>query len=65
MSKLLDFLIQERLITIEQLKEAKDKQAGVKKTLQELLVELGFITEDELIKVSSKVFNIPIYRFEQ
>jgi len=60
MSPLIDALIKENLVTQEQLSDARNKQVGAKKPLHELLVEMGFIKEEDLIKVSAKVFNMPI-----
>jgi len=60
MITLLLALIKEKLISEEQLNEAKIKNIGAKKPIQELLVEMGFIKEEDLIKVASKVFNMPI-----
>ncbi|HEX7534011.1 MAG TPA: hypothetical protein VF343_02055 [Syntrophales bacterium] len=45
MKKLTDVLREEGLITEEQLREAREKKAGVKRPLQELLVEMGFLEE--------------------
>ena len=60
MSILIEALLKERLITEEQLHDAKAKHLGAKKPLQGLLVEMGFIKEEDLIKVSAKVFNMPL-----
>ncbi|MCX5703780.1 MAG: hypothetical protein NT066_04740, partial [Candidatus Omnitrophica bacterium] len=60
MPVLIDTLIKEKLITAEQLNDAKVKHIGAKKPLQELLVEMGFIKEEALIRVSARVFNMPI-----
>jgi len=56
----LNVLLRENLITEKQLSDAKDKQIGAKKPIQELLVEMGFIKEEDLIKISSKVFDMPV-----
>jgi type IV pilus assembly protein PilB len=56
----LNVLLKENLITEKQLNDAKDKQIGAKKPIQELLVEMGFIQEEDLIKISSRVFNMPV-----
>ncbi len=59
MSLLTDTLIKQGLITAEQLEDAKAKQRGAKKPIQDLLVDMGFVTEDDMLKVSSSVFNQP------
>lgn len=56
----LNVLLEGNLITEKQLNDAKDKQIGAKKPIQELLVEMGFIKEEDLIKISSKVFDTPV-----
>jgi len=60
MKKLTDVLREEGLITEDQLREAKEKQAGAKRPLQELLVEMGFLEEEDLVKISSKIFGMPL-----
>ena len=60
MSILIEALLKESLINEEQLNDALAKHIGAKKPLQELLVEMGFVKEEDLIKVSAKVFNMPI-----
>jgi type IV pilus assembly protein PilB len=60
MTDLASVLVQEGFITTEQLQDAKNKQFGAKKPLQELLVEMGFISEEALHKVVSRVSNMPL-----
>jgi len=60
MTVLIDGLVREGLITAEQLSDARIKRIGAKKPLQELLVEMGFIAEDKLIQVSSRIFNMQV-----
>ncbi|MFA6280905.1 MAG: type II/IV secretion system protein [Candidatus Omnitrophota bacterium] len=56
----LDQLIKERLVTSEQLADARIKQVGAKKPIHELLVEMGFISEEKLLNVLSHFYNIPL-----
>lgn len=60
MSKLVDILLEKSLITSQELKDAKDKQKGAKKPLHELLVEMGFLQERELILAASTAFNLGV-----
>jgi type IV pilus assembly protein PilB len=60
MSGLAQALVKEGLITRQQLKEAEYKQIGAKRPIQELLVEMGFVKEEDLMRVSAQVFNMPI-----
>jgi type IV pilus assembly protein PilB len=60
MANLTSILIQQGLITPEQLQDAKDKQCGAKKPLQELLLEMGFVTEDALMKVVATALRTPV-----
>lgn len=64
MSILLDALLEEKLITKEQLDDARDKQLGAKKPLHELLVDMGFLQEEKLIAVASKVFNLEVVHLD-
>jgi type IV pilus assembly protein PilB len=59
MSRLTDTLLKENLITREQLQDARDKQIGAKKPIHELLVEMGFLQEEKLIEIASKVLKVP------
>jgi len=60
MQALAEALIKEGLITFQQLEEAEYKQMGAKRPLQELLVEMGFVKEEDLMRVSAQVFNMPV-----
>ncbi|MDD3374146.1 MAG: ATPase, T2SS/T4P/T4SS family [Candidatus Omnitrophica bacterium] len=60
MSKLLDTLVEKGLVTREQIQDAKIKQVGAKKSISELLVDMNFIKEDDLINVASEVFGLPV-----
>jgi type IV pilus assembly protein PilB len=60
MASLFDALIKEGLITSEQLSDARVKQIGAKKPLHELLVEMGFIKEEDLLKTVSKLYDLPL-----
>ena len=60
MATLIDALIKENLLTMDQLNDAKDKQIGEKKPVQDILVDMGFLQEEDLMRVSSKVFGMPV-----
>lgn len=60
MASLFDVLIKEHLITSEQLNDARAKQVGAKKPLHELLVEMGFIKEEALLQIASKIYSMPL-----
>lgn len=64
MSQLINALLDKKLINAEQLQDARNKQLGAKKPLHELLVEMGFLKEEALIKVASDVFKLPIIHIE-
>jgi len=60
-----EILIDQKVITPEQLEGALEKQRelrkeGVRKPLATLLVELGYISENGYLKALSKFFNMPI-----
>ncbi len=57
---LIDILLAEKKITEEQLRDARDRQLGAKKPLHDVLIEMGFISEDDLAIVFSKAFDMPI-----
>lgn len=60
MFSIFDELIKERLITPDQLADARTKQVGAKKPIQELLVEMGFVKEEDLLKALSRIYKIPL-----
>ncbi|MFH1288005.1 MAG: ATPase, T2SS/T4P/T4SS family, partial [bacterium] len=60
MKGLIETLVEKGLINEKQLKEAKDKQIGAKKPIQELLVEMGFVREEDLTNILSEIFKMPI-----
>lgn len=65
MPALLKELIKEDLITQEQINDARDKQIGAKKPIHELLVEMGFLSEKDLVNVSSRIFKMPILNWDE
>ncbi len=58
MANLINSLIVKNLITSEQLKDAQDKQLGAKRPILDLLVEMEFIKEDDLMKVAQEVYQM-------
>ncbi len=60
MSVLVEALLKERAITRSQLDEAIEKQLGSKRSVQSLLMEMGYITEDIMIGIASRGFNMPV-----
>ncbi|MDD4201892.1 MAG: ATPase, T2SS/T4P/T4SS family [Candidatus Omnitrophica bacterium] len=60
MSQLINALLKENLITAEQLEDAKDKQMGEKKPIHEVLCEMGFVKEEDVLNILSKVFGFQL-----
>lgn len=52
-------LAEKGLITSEQLKKAQDEEKKTDKSLKKVLVSLGFIVEEKLVKFLSNKFSIP------
>lgn len=65
MNILIDELIKQGVISEEQFREAKVKQIGAKKPLQDLLVDMGFVSEDNLIQAAARVFNMPVFNLAE
>jgi type IV pilus assembly protein PilB len=61
MSQLIDVLLKDGLVTSEQVTDAKDKQIGAKKPLHDVLIEMGFLNEKDLLRVASKQFNMETF----
>jgi hypothetical protein len=60
MTQLIKILLEEKLITVEQLNDAKDKQMGDKKPIHETLCDMGFLDEKDLLKVLAKAFHFDL-----
>jgi type IV pilus assembly protein PilB len=60
MITLVDALLKKNLITAENVEDAKIKQIGAKKPLHELLVEMEFLDEEDLIQTASEVYKLPV-----
>jgi hypothetical protein len=65
MSILVDALLKEKMISLDQLRDAKSKQIGAKVPLHDVLVDMGFVKEENVAAVASKVFNMPIVDLDQ
>ena len=57
-------LVKEGVITREQLEEALQKQRENKGFLGQVLVDLGYCTEDDIAKVMAKRFGVPFISLE-
>ena len=64
-SKLGEILIDNRLINFEQLQRALDYQTESIKSLGDVLIELGYITEVELIDARSQQYNIKVVKLSE
>lgn len=60
MVSLTDLLLEEKLLTKEQLEDARDRQLGAKKPIHEVIVNMGFLTEDKLMAVASRAYSLPV-----
>ncbi len=60
MTRLTNTLVEKQMVTPEQVEDARDKQIGAKKPIHELLIDMGFIKEDALIKTASEIFDLPV-----
>ncbi|MFA6583423.1 MAG: ATPase, T2SS/T4P/T4SS family [Elusimicrobiaceae bacterium] len=65
MADLISELLKEQLVTPEQVEDAHDKQAGSQRPLHEMLVELGFVKETDLVNVISKIFAVPVLQTDE
>lgn len=62
---LTEALLKENLITPEQLKDAKAKQIGAKKPIHAVLIDMGFVKEEDLFALAKRIFNIPVIDLNQ
>ncbi len=61
-SKLGEILINKRLISFEQLERILDEQKNSLKSIGEILIDKGFVSEADLMEGLSKQYNIPYIR---
>lgn len=55
-----DMLIEEGLITQQQLEEAFERNKELKKKIGQVLVDMGYVTEEAIAKALSRQLNIPM-----
>ncbi len=65
MAKLGELLVKSRLITPEQLQKALEKQRAEGGKIGSILVELGYISEQQLVEFLSKHFGVPSVNLER
>ncbi|MBU0633644.1 MAG: GspE/PulE family protein, partial [Candidatus Omnitrophica bacterium] len=65
MRSLEDVLMEEGLITHEQLKEARIKQVGAKIPIQDVVLEMGFVEEEKLLNAVSRAYQLPVTDLEK
>jgi tetratricopeptide (TPR) repeat protein len=65
MRKLGELLLQERVITVQQLVEARRYESANAVSLSRALVALGFVVEEEIPKALSRVFGWPTVRLDE
>ncbi len=65
MKSLSDALIEKGLIDRPQLQEARVKQIGAKTPVQDLLVEMGFLREEDLLKTAAELSGLPAADLER
>ncbi len=59
-----DVLLQEGIITQEQLQEALERQKDDSRTLGQILLDLGYVTEEDIAISLSKKLGIPYFSWE-
>lgn len=57
---LINRLINDKLLTLEQLEKAMKEHKATRRPLYTLAVEMGFVKEKDILKVLSDIFNIPL-----
>jgi type IV pilus assembly protein PilB len=65
MSQLIEYLVSEKMITEEQLRDALAKQMGAKSPIHDVLIEMGFVKEEDLLRIAAKVYNMPIVNLSE
>lgn len=57
-------LVKENIVSLEQIKEAIEKKCDTDMELSEALVELGYITEPEILDFLAKSYGVPVISIE-
>ena len=65
MSPLISTLLKKKLITPEQLNKVIEQQKLQKRPLQDLLVAMGFLKEEDLVKALSGILRLPVLRLKK
>ncbi|MEQ8167566.1 MAG: ATPase, T2SS/T4P/T4SS family [Candidatus Eremiobacterota bacterium] len=60
-----DLLIEEKLISPEQLERALEKQKNNKNKLEEILISLGYVTEKDITKTLGKSISVPFIDLDE
>ncbi|MFH2204079.1 MAG: hypothetical protein ABIJ96_13245 [Elusimicrobiota bacterium] len=60
MCRILDALLADGSLTRGQLDDAEQKRLGAKKPVQDLLIEMGFLREEQLLATASRVLGMPV-----
>ncbi|VAW12685.1 Type IV fimbrial assembly, ATPase PilB, partial [hydrothermal vent metagenome] len=60
MASLVDFLLEKQFVTEEQLAEAHSKQKEMNRPIEQVLVELDFVRDVALTKLSAMLFKMPV-----
>ncbi|HAF08281.1 TPA: general secretion pathway protein GspE, partial [candidate division WOR-3] len=60
-----DLLIDEGLITKDQLNQALSQQKENGGRLGSILVQMGFVTDDQISKALGKQYNVGVFEFKE
>ncbi len=60
MTSLINTLLKEHLLTQEQVQDARDKQTGSQRPLHEIIIDMGFVSEEDVLSVASRIYSLPI-----
>ncbi len=60
MTSLLDALREKKLVSSEQIEDAEIKHLGAQRPVHDLLVEMGYLKEEDLLGVIGEMFHLPV-----
>jgi type IV pilus assembly protein PilB len=64
-TRFIDLLLKEEIILKDNLNEAMERQWEQGGTIEENLIQLGYLREEEIVEIFVKILGFPLFNFEE
>jgi type IV pilus assembly protein PilB len=64
-TRFVDLLLKEEILSKDNLNKAMERQWEQKGTIEENLVQLGYMGEAEIVKMFIRIFGFPLFNFDE